>query len=73
MRLENAPSLLTVEQMQLLHCVEVTPLNLALVELQAGDCRYPYGDTDFTFCGLPALAGAPYCVPHYHLCRQVPR
>lgn len=57
-----------------LRCAEVTPRRLSLLELQAGDCRYPYGgDTDgetMTFCGHPRRPGSSYCTPHFHLSRD---
>ena len=56
-----------------LRCVGITPRLLSLVELEPGDCRYPYGgDKDgeaITFCGHPRLAGSSYCAPHFHLTR----
>ncbi len=56
-----------------LRCVEIEPRHLALLELQRGDCRYPYGgDTDgepITFCGHPRRKGSNYCAPHFHLTR----
>jgi GcrA cell cycle regulator len=56
-----------------LRCVGITPRLLSLVELEPGDCRYPYGgDKDgeaITFCGHPRLAGSSYCTPHFHLTR----
>jgi GcrA cell cycle regulator len=56
-----------------LRCVEIDPRHLSLVELERGDCRYPYGgDTDdqaITFCGHPRRAGSSYCAPHFHLTR----
>jgi len=56
-----------------LRCVGITPRLLALVDLEAGDCRYPYGgDKDgepITFCGHPRLPGSSYCGPHFHLTR----
>jgi GcrA cell cycle regulator len=40
-----------------LRCVAITPRHLALVDLEADDCRYPYGgDAEgepITFCGHP--------------------
>lgn len=51
-----------------LRCVEIIPRNLTLLELEAGDCHYPYGDEAITFCGHPILAGSSYCAPHKHLC-----
>ena len=57
-----------------LRCVGITPRLLSLVELEPGDCRYPYGgDKDgeaITFCGHPRLAGSSYCTPHFHLTRE---
>jgi GcrA cell cycle regulator len=48
-------------------CVEVAPLNLSLVDLDSGQCHWPYGDGPFTFCGHPQLPGFSYCGPHYVL------
>jgi GcrA cell cycle regulator len=56
-----------------LRCVAVTPRHLALVDLEANDCRYPYGgDAEgdpITFCGHPRHEGASYCLSHFHLTR----
>ena len=56
-----------------LRCVGVKPRLLALVDLAADDCRYPYGgDKDgeaITFCGHSCLPGSSYCAPHFHLTR----
>ena len=54
-----------------LRCVEIEPRNLSLMDLDTGDCRYPYGgdeDDDAKFCGHPAVAGSSYCRPHHDLC-----
>ena len=55
-------------------CVEIEPRHLSLVELERGDCRYPYGGDEegeaITFCGHPRRAGSSYCTPHFHLCCQ---
>jgi GcrA cell cycle regulator len=57
-----------------LRCVGVSPRLLPLIELEDGDCRYPYGgDRDgeaITFCGHPRLAGSSYCAPHFYLTRD---
>jgi GcrA cell cycle regulator len=57
-----------------LRCAEVEPRHLALVELEYGDCRYPYGgDEDgevITFCGHPQRPGSSYCAPHFDLSRN---
>jgi len=62
-----------VERVQL-RCVEVDPRRLTLVELERGDCRFPYGgDSDgeaITFCGRPRRKGSGYCTPHFHLSRD---
>lgn len=56
-----------------LRCVGVRPRLIALVELQLGDCRYPYGGDkegeEISFCGHPRQPGSSYCVPHAHLTR----
>ena len=50
-----------------LRCVEVVPLNLALVDLAHDGCRYPYGDGPFRFCGHPQIDGSSYCGPHWSI------
>lgn len=56
-----------------LRCVEIAPRHLALLDLEPGDCRYPYGgDAEgeaITFCGHPRCLGSSYCAPHFHLTR----
>jgi GcrA cell cycle regulator len=57
-----------------LRCVEIVPRHLALVDLEPGDCRYPYGGDEegeaITFCGHPRREGSCYCAPHFHLTRN---
>jgi GcrA cell cycle regulator len=57
-----------------LRCVEIAPRHLSLVELEAGDCRYPFGGDEegetITFCGHPRREGSSYCAPHFHLTRD---
>lgn len=43
---------LTSEQIQI-RCAGITPRNLMLLDLEPNDCRYPYGDGPFVFCGHP--------------------
>jgi len=54
-----------------LRCVGIVPRHLSLVELEPGDCRYPYGGDQegeaITFCGHPSREGSSYCVSHFHL------
>ncbi|MBR1233840.1 GcrA family cell cycle regulator [Bradyrhizobium sp. AUGA SZCCT0182] len=56
-----------------LRCVEIDPLHLSLIELERGNCRYPYGGDEegeaITFCGHPRRPGSSYCTPHFHLSR----
>jgi GcrA cell cycle regulator len=42
----------------------VVPLGKKLMQLKADDCRYPYGDGPFTFCGHRKLSTGPYCAAH---------
>ncbi len=57
-----------------LRCVGLSPRLVSLINLEDGDCRYPYGgDRDgeaIAFCGHPRLAGSSYCGPHFHLTRD---
>jgi GcrA cell cycle regulator len=72
--LSPPPAALERTEAVALRCVGITPRLLSLVELEPGDCRYPYGgDKDgeaITFCGHPRLAGSSYCTPHFHLTRE---
>jgi GcrA cell cycle regulator len=56
-----------------LRCVQIMPRHLPLMDLEAGDCRYPYGgDTDgetITFCGHRQREGSSYCLGHFNLTR----
>lgn len=55
-----------------LRSVEVEPLHFSLADLQHGQCRYPYGDGPFTFCGCRTEPDRPYCEPHQKLCGGTP-
>lgn len=50
-----------------LRCIEVVPLHKSLFDLEPNDCRYPYGEGPYTFCGHPKLEGRSYCGPHFGL------
>jgi GcrA cell cycle regulator len=56
-----------------LRSVEIDPRHLSLIDLEPGDCRYPYGgDAEgdaITFCGHPQRRGSSYCAAHFHLSR----
>jgi GcrA cell cycle regulator len=68
-----APELTTFERAAVLQlrCVAITPRHLALVDLEPGDCRYPYGgdveSEPITFCGHPRHEGSSYCLSHFRL------
>lgn len=61
-------------EMPKLRCVKIMPRHLALVDLEPGDCRYPYGGDEegeaITFCGHPQQEGSHYCTPHFRLTRN---
>jgi GcrA cell cycle regulator len=56
-----------------LRCVQIVPRHLSVLDLEAGDCRYPYGGDDegepISFCGHPQHEGSSYCIGHFHLTR----
>ncbi len=61
-------------EMPQLRSVDIAPRHLALVDLEPGDCRYPYGGDGegeaITFCGHPRREGSSYCTPHFQLTRN---
>ena len=42
----------------------VEPRHVSLLDLQDGECHWPYGDGPFTFCGCVAVEAKPYCLQH---------
>lgn len=48
--------------------VDVEPLHKKIEDLSHRDCRYPYGDGPFTFCGHPAEPWSSYCASHREVC-----
>ena len=46
-------------------CEEITPLHLSLTDLGPHQCRWPYGNNPYTFCGLDQFAGSSYCPSHF--------
>lgn len=51
-----------------LRTVEVAALHIPLSDLTESTCRYPYGESNYTFCGLQVLEGFSYCRDHANLC-----
>lgn len=54
-------------------CAAVEPLNISLMELTQDTCRFPYGDSPFTFCGHQIQSGSSFCPAHHALCFTPPR
>ena len=54
-----------------LRCVAIEPRHLTLLQLEPGDCRYPYGGNEegeaITFCGHPKREDSSYCTAHFDL------
>lgn len=50
-----------------LRCAEIEPRHLTLEQLDPDDCRYPFGEGPFTFCGRLKLEGRSYCPEHFRL------
>jgi GcrA cell cycle regulator len=67
------PSALKPAKPVKLRCVGVRPRLITLLELERGDCRYPYGGDkegeEISFCGHPRQPGSSYCAPHLRLTR----
>jgi GcrA cell cycle regulator len=66
-RKKSAPSVRLVPVLPCAAVVDVVPLHVSLFDLQRGQCRFPYGDGPFTFCGCEAAPGKSYCEPHHRL------
>ncbi len=52
---------------------DVVPRHVAMIDLSAEACRYPYGDGPYTFCGCGTAAGVFYCEPHQRLTHSTAR
>lgn len=50
--------------------VEIVPLHLSLIDLETGQCKWPFGNGPFTFCGNQTHAGASYCPGHHKISRS---
>lgn len=46
----------------------VVPLNIKLEDLKNRECRYPYGEGPYTFCGHPVKDNSSYCTDHHAIC-----
>ena len=50
----------------------VQPLHRTIAEIEARECRWPYGDGPFTFCGHVTALGVSYCPTHAKLAFATP-
>ena len=57
----------TEAQLAAFRCAEIEPRHITLEQLEPNDCRYPFGDGPFTFCGLMNVEGRSYCPEHFKL------
>lgn len=68
----TAPATITVRQPTReaieIRCAEIEPRHLTIDQLGPRDCRYPYGEGPFTFCGHAQHGDSSYCVSHDRLC-----
>ena len=58
-----------------IHDPELDVAAKALLELEAGECKWPVGhpsEKDFGFCAKPSLLGRPYCDGHMKRAYQPP-
>jgi len=39
-----------------------------LLELEKGECRFAFGDSDFLFCSEAVTEGSSYCEFHHRMC-----
>ena len=53
-----------------LRSVDVTSRNIRLIDLEPNQCRWPYGDGPFVFCGCRTWETSPYCAEHEGLARS---
>lgn len=67
-RVEAARGRLDPEPFVCRDAADVAPRHLTLLELEEGDCRFPYGEVSYTFCGNLVREGSPYCPAHSRLC-----
>jgi GcrA cell cycle regulator len=65
------PPVFEATEVKKLRTADVVPRHLSLLQLECGDCRYPYGGDErgeaITFCGHPRRADSSYCAAHFDL------
>jgi GcrA cell cycle regulator len=53
-----------------LRTAEIEPLHVSLVDLKSFQCRWAYGDSNFTFCGHEQMEGSSYCLDHLAISKR---
>lgn len=48
-------------------------LNLHLMDVGPKQCRWPYGNSPYTFCGQPITEESSYCGYHHQMSREATR
>lgn len=48
---------------------DIEPRHISLLDLQHNDCRWPFGEGPFTFCGHPKAISSSYCPAHQTIAR----
>jgi GcrA cell cycle regulator len=51
---------------------EPVSLNLTLMHLELGQCRWPHGEGPIFFCGHPSHKASSYCEHHLHRSKAPP-
>lgn len=65
----SRPTLDPIEPLQI-RCDAIEPRHLTLLDLGLHDCKWPFGDSPFTFCGGYKPAEQSYCEAHLQLSRR---
>jgi len=65
-----APQQFTCDAITGLRQADVVPRLLPLLDLAPDQCRWPYGDGPFVFCGCRVWEASPYCAEHTGLARS---
>lgn len=50
---------------------DLVPKHLSIMQIDGTTCKFPYGDSDFTYCGHAVTNGSVYCMTH-HLMSYTP-
>lgn len=44
---------------------DLVPKHLTIMEIDSTTCKFPYGHSNFTYCGHTPAAGSVYCMAHH--------